>query len=53
VATATEDSKDGIAAEVLEGTSCEATVCFHVSDLGLDGASPSEEGVQGRGEPSS
>lgn len=43
VAAAAEDGKDGIAAGPLEGASGKATVCFHVSDLGFDGAASSQE----------
>jgi len=53
VATAAEDGEDRITSGPFEGASGKATVYFHVSDLGLDGAAPSEESLQGRGEPSS
>ena len=53
VATAAEDGEDRITPGPFEGASGKATVCLHVSDLGLDGAAPSEEHLQGRGEPSS
>ena len=51
--TTAEDGEDRIAASSFEGTSGKSSVCFHVSDLGLDGAAPSEKRLQWRGEPSS
>ena len=53
VATAAEDGEDRIAPSSFQRASGKATICFHVSDLGLDGAAPSEERFQWRGEPSS
>jgi hypothetical protein len=43
VATPAEDSEDRIAPSSFQRASRKATVCFHVSDLGLDGAAPLEE----------
>ena len=53
VATTAEDGEDRIAPSSFERASCKASVCFHVSNLGLYGAAPSEERLEGRGEPSS
>jgi hydrogenase maturation factor len=53
VAAAAKDSKYRIAPSSFEGASGKSSVCLHVSDLGLDGAAPSEERLQSRGEPSS
>lgn len=47
VPAAAEDSTHGISAEPLEGASGEASVCFHVSELGLDGTAPSQRLSQG------
>ncbi len=43
VATAAQNGEDGIAAQPLEGTSCQATVALHVTYLWIYGASPSEQ----------
>ena len=43
VAAGAEDGKDRIACRSLEWAACEATVRFHVPDLGLDGAASSQE----------
>ena len=53
VAAGTEDGEDGIAERALERAARQASVGFHVADLGLDGAAPSEQFCKRRGDPSS
>ena len=43
MATAAENSKDGIAAEPFEGASGKSAVCLHVSDLWFYGTAPSQQ----------
>lgn len=43
MATAAENSKDGIAAEPFERASGKAAVCLHVSDLGFYGTTSSQQ----------
>ena len=48
VPAAAEDGEDGVAEQALEAAAGEATLGFHVADLGLDGAAALEEPGQRR-----
>ena len=43
MAAPAQHGEDGIAAQPLEGASCQAAVALHVSDLGLYATAPSEQ----------